>query len=154
MGRTRSHIKLLSSLLLIASLSFAQTSGEKVLWLAGSSVAFSLFDYVGYNMTLGTPAYRAAQFAVQIAISYILYEKFGLPTAIGFNLVWWTWGCDLLYYQWGRVLPPYDRLDSGKQVSWASWTPAGFGKRIVPHDTLIAQSLVGAVLAFTITVTL
>ena len=146
------------SLLCVSTLT-AQSTGEKLLWLGGASVAFSLFDYVGYNATMNEHGiapvgYRVAQAAVQIGLSYLLYEKFGLPTAIAFNLIWWTWGCDLMYYQFGRVLPPYDQLSPNKQVTWASWTPVGLvrgGKEPIAHNTLIAQSLVGLTLAITIT---
>jgi hypothetical protein len=153
---------------------FASTSpgqGEKLLWLAGATFSYAMFDYIGYNLvrdnTSTLPIYRVMQALVQAGITWILYEKLGLPTAAAFNLVWWTWGTDALFYgytelfnvggNWkGRGVFQSDIMDNN--CTWASWTPVGMlrgmdSSRPISGDTLLAQFLVGAVAAVTITVT-
>jgi hypothetical protein len=130
-----------------------------------------MFDYIGYNLvrdnTSTLPIYRVMQALVQAGITWILYEKLGLPTAAAFNLVWWTWGTDALFYgytelfnvggNWkGRGVFQSDIMDNN--CTWASWTPVGMlrgmdSSRPISGDTLLAQFLVGAVAAVTITVT-
>ncbi len=155
------------------ALDLEHSSLEKVGYLLGASVAFSLFDYVGYNASKGSdglapPAYRVLQLAVQGGLTYFLYEECGLPTAIGFNLIWWTFGDDLLYYGWAELLNPgglwegrgaLDRAVLKHGAGHAYWTPVGIARGFrrdgsrISGDTLVAQSLVGAALAITITVT-
>jgi len=127
--------------------------GKKV-YMLGGVVAFSAFDYMVYNQMNGNKTslavYRIAQLLVQAGITKILVDEVGWPEAIGFNVIWWTWGADLLYYQWGRILPPYDQLTHDKQVTWASWTPVGLlkgGKRPIAHGALLAQATIGLLLA-------
>jgi len=122
---------------------------EKKGYMIGSVVAFSAFDYAGYNLSKDSKTsldvYRVVQVLVQVGITKLLIEEVGLPEAIGFNLIWWTWGADLLYYQWGRFIPPYDRLTQNKGVTWAHWTPVGLvrGRGVIANDTLIAQATIG-----------
>ncbi len=146
------------------------TALEKAAWVAGASVVFAGFDYVGYNLTARNPTalvgYRIAQVLVQSAISWFLYRKLGLPSAIGFNLIWWTFGDDFLYYTWAEVInpgPPWESRGAmnnsifGNQCYWAYWTPVGISRGMkrgetIAGDTLLAQALVGAALGFTITI--
>jgi len=144
-------------LCLVYTISFSQdkTHAEKLLWLTGSCIAFSLFDYAGYNATKGSIVYRISQAVVQVGLTYLLYKQLGISSAIAFNVIWWTWGLDLLYYQWGRILPPYDILEKDKQVTWAHFTPIGLMRsngNPIAHNTLIAQSLIGLVIAVTIAI--
>jgi len=146
---------LLLALIFTTGLSAQPSTTKKLLWLTGSSAVFSLFDYVGYNATKGSTVYRISQAVVQIGLTYLLYKQLGISSAIAFNVIWWTWGLDLLYYQWGRILPPYDILEKGKQVTWAHFTPVGIFRgsgNAIAHNTLIAQSLFGFVIAVTITI--
>lgn len=149
----------------------AATDSEKLLYLATASLGFALFDYVGYNLVRDnpttTPIYRVVQKLVQLGISWILYEELGLPTAIAFNLIWWTWGLDAIYYGYtelfnvggawsGRGAFQADIMSNN--CYWASWTPVGIaqgadGKKKIAGDTLVAQSIIGAALAITLTVT-
>ena len=142
---------------------------ERLLWLAGASVAYAGFDYIGYNATRNNPsalrAYRVTQVLMQSAISWLLYEQVGLPTAISFNLIWWTFGMDFLYYGYAEIINPghpwESRGDFGNGVlanrcGWAYWTPVGISRGMkrgkpIAANTLIAQSLVGLGLAVTIT---
>lgn len=148
------------------------TTGEKVMWLAGATVAYSLFDYVGFNLArdhdTALPIYRVTQALVQIGLTWLLYDQVGLPTAVAFNLVWWTWGMDALFYgytelfnvggDWlGRGVFRKNILDN--KCRWAAWTPVGMvrgmdSRKPIAGDTLIAQVLLGAGLALSITITL
>lgn len=148
-----------------------RTDSEKLLYLAGASLGFALFDYIGYNLVRDnpttTPIYRVVQKLIQLGISWVLYEELGLPTAIAFNLIWWTWGLDAIYYGYtelfnvggawsGRGAFQADIMNNN--CYWASWTPVGIaqgadGKKKIAGDTLVAQSLIGAALAITLTVT-
>ena len=146
------------------------TDGEKLLYLAGASLGFALFDYVGFNLVRDnpttTPIYRVIQGLTQLAVSWLLYEELGLPTAIAFNLIWWTWGLDAIFYgytelfnvggDWrGRGVFQSDIMNNN--CFWASWTPVGIAqgmdpKKKIAGDALVAQSLVGALLAISITI--
>lgn len=148
----------------------APGAGEKLAWLTGAALGMALFDYVGFNLVRDNdtwlPVYRVIQGLTQIAISWLLYEQVGLPTAIGFNVLWWTWGLDAIFYgytelfnvggEWrGRGVFRGDILENN--CTWASWTPVGIAqgmdpKKKIAGDTLIAQSIIGAILAVTITV--
>jgi hypothetical protein len=146
------------------------TQLEKVAWLAGASVAYAGFDYVGFNLVRKTSTpkliYRMLQLGVQAGITWFLYEKCGLPTAIAFNLVWWTFGDDFIFYgfteglnvggSWlGRGI--YHENISSNQTTWAYWTPIGILRgmsqsRPIAGNTLVAQSLTGAALSLLITI--
>ena len=145
-------------------------AGEKLLWLGGASLSYALFDYIGYNLVRGnsttTPIYRVIQTLVQAGITWLLYEQLGLSTAAAFTLVWWTWGMDALFYgyteafdvggEWrGRGVFQTDIMDNN--CTWASWTPVGMARgmdssRPIAGDTLVAQFLIGAAAAITITI--
>ncbi len=131
-------------------------------YVVGASLAYSLFDYVGYNLANRTsflPTYRILEGTVQAAISYFLYKQCGLSSAIAFNLIWWTWNDDLLYYGWADLfnlpsdaLPTSDwenRSNSGlldRSPYWAWWTPIGLLRpkyAPIARSALIAQAVVG-----------
>lgn len=147
------------------------TAGVKLLYLTGASLGFALFDYVGYNLVRGnpttTPIYRVIQALVHAGVTWLLYEQVGLPTAIGFNLIWWTWGLDATFYgytelfniggSWqGRGVWQRDIMNNN--CTWASWTPVGIARgmdaeKAIAGNTLVAQSLLGVVTALTVTLT-
>src|ERR1043165_8576606 len=95
------------------------TRSERIEGVVGSSLAFSLFDYLVFNklrdnerwvVTKRTLSlYHNALGVVQAAISYVLYRKLGLPSTISFNLMWWSWTDDLLFYGWSYLLDPVFR---------------------------------------------
>ena len=132
---------------------------EKAAYVVGASLAFSLFDYVGFSLIRQEPephtAYRILQVAVQSAITYFLYKQCGLPSAISFNVIWWTWGDDLAYNGWAYLFnptpyPPWEnRTINGLQenaITWAGWTPIGLTRKQgtrIPKDVLIPQAIVG-----------
>ncbi|MDP4199691.1 MAG: hypothetical protein Q8922_03710 [Bacteroidota bacterium] len=162
----RSFEVILLVLLCFGSPSRAQDSARfaRLGYVIGASVAFSLADYVGYslarvdNVNGHAPIwYRLIESSVQAGMSYLLYEKFGLPSTIAFNLIWWTWGDDLGYYGWANALNPgkqsvgvwENREGNGlrsNHITWASWTPIGVLRppgSLIARDALIAQAMVG-----------
>jgi hypothetical protein len=148
----------------------SSTKLERTAWVVGSSMAFSLFDYVGFNFVKGpnhAPLwYRAIQTSVQAGLSYLLYKKLGLNSAISFNLIWLAWGDDIGYYGWASVFNPAAVNSSGirwenrehnglrdNHITWAYWTPIGWFrpyKSVIARDALIAQALIGFSVAIVI----
>ncbi len=131
---------------------------ERTAYVLGSSLAFSLFDYVGYGLVRKNNqaplSYRLLQVSVQAAISYFLYKQCGLSSAITFNLMWWTWCDDISFYGWGNLLnpswPPWENRTHnglmGRQIDWAYWTPIGLTrpwKSLIARDVLVAQAAIG-----------
>ncbi|MDP4199688.1 MAG: hypothetical protein Q8922_03695 [Bacteroidota bacterium] len=149
-------------LLLLASSTRAQDRlrVQRIEYVIGSSLAFSLLDYVGFNLDVRQLhniawVYHGIQSVAQAAITYFLYKTCGLSSAIAFNLIWWTWGDDLGYYGWAYALNPpshgswenrvYNGLQS-HQISWAYWTPIGLLRprsALIARDALVAQAIVG-----------
>jgi hypothetical protein len=145
-------------------------AGEKLLYLTGAALGFSMFDYVGFNLVRDNSTsiiiYRVVQVLVQAGVSWLLYEQVGLPTAIGFNVLWWTWGLDAIFYGYTELFNvggswrgkgAFQNDIMNNNCTWASWTPVGISRGMDPEkkiagNTLVAQSLIGAVLAVTITV--
>lgn len=144
---------------------------KKALAVVGSSLAFSLFDYVGFNLARKhdkVGLYRPLQIAAQAGLTFFLKENFGWKTAGAFNALWWTFNDDLLYYSWAELLNPGNGWDSkgslksvltgDPKVTWGWWTPAGLvnmlgeGKMSDPLSgkTLLVQAGVGAVVALTL----
>ncbi|MFI5264273.1 MAG: hypothetical protein ACHQM6_07145, partial [Candidatus Kapaibacterium sp.] len=130
---------------------------ERIGYVCGASLAFSLFDYIGANSTKfsdpGRAVYRVIEVTVQTGISYFLYKKCGLSSAISFNLIWWTWGDDIAYYGWAYALNPkrpwegryYNGLQSDG-ISWAGWTPIGLTRKqksLIDKATLLTQAMIG-----------
>jgi hypothetical protein len=148
----------------------APSATTKLLWLGGACILYAGADYAGYNATRHNPTalkvYRVFQLLMQGAMSWLLYEQVGLPTALSFNLIWWTFGLDFLYYGYAELINPGHPWESrgdfrngvlSNRCGWAYWTPVGMTrgmKRGLPiaADTLIAQSLIGLGLALTITI--
>jgi hypothetical protein len=146
------------------------SAGEKLLWLAGASAVFSLFDYVGFNLArtddTSLKLYRVLQVLVQAGLTWLLHEQAGLGTAVAFNVVWWTWGMDALYYVYTDMFDAgghwekrgaFERAILGNQCTWAWWTPIGISrgmdnKRPIAGDALMAQMALGAAAAISITI--
>jgi hypothetical protein len=146
----------------------SQSAWEKAAWVSGSVAALGIYDYIGYNLTSDHPTalgvYRVSFVLVQAGLTYLLYEKFGLPSAIGLNLIWWTFGVDMTFYGISEISPIRDHgwsgpgsweSDSRYGVPHAGWTPVGLirGGGRIPRNTIVAQSIVGAVIGIGISVT-
>ena len=151
--------------------SIRPSAATKLLYLAGASLVYAGVDYVGFNITRRNDTrlaiYRVFQVLMQGAITWFLYDRLGLPTAIGFNVIWWTFGLDFLYYGYAELINPGQPWESrgdlqhkvfDHEANWAYWTPVGIARGMkrsegIPGDTLLAQSLIGAALGITITIT-
>jgi hypothetical protein len=135
---------------------------KRVEFVVGASLAYSLIDYVGFNLLkvahnssagyIPPVWYRFFQGAVQAAITYCLYKEFGIKSAIAFTLMWWTWVDDWGFYGWGNLLnPPYPWVDRATAyipdaLYGASWTPVGLvrkNNKYIPSNTLVAQAVIG-----------
>ena len=130
-------------------------------YVVGSSLVFSLGDYVGFNLVKQAhlltdnhaPSwFRLLEGTVQAALSYFLYEECGLSSVISFNLMWWTWNDDFAYYGWGYVtglFPWESRSESGlrfHEYNSAGWTPLGLLRpqgSMIAKDALVAQAVIG-----------
>jgi hypothetical protein len=133
------------------------TTIERIGYVCGASLGFSLFDYIGFNATKTNHsaqiAYRVLSVGVQTAITYFLYKECGLNSAIAFTLIWWTWGDDLAYYGWAYAINPkrpwegrYYNGFQGDAISWASWTPIGLTRKknsLIDKATLTIQAMLG-----------
>jgi len=76
-----------------------------LLYIAIFTVGFSLFDYIAYNefhkrkLTNGIFApYRIVQGSVQVILIALAWYFCGIIVAIGFTIIWWTWGCDFMFH--------------------------------------------------------
>lgn len=134
------------------------------LWSISGAALFALFDYIGYNISLKknwvnikfVNPYRISQFLFQIIISLLLLIFIGWQPMAGFNIIWWFWGCDLLFYFYCASLNIFgDRGNFTKQVlgnqtTWAWWTPYGFlftkKGEPVKWQRLIIQAIIGLLL--------
>jgi hypothetical protein len=138
------------------------TKLERAAYVIGGSLAFSFVDYIGYNLTrynshASRVAFRLFQATLQAGISYFLYKKCGLNSAIAFNLIWWTWGDDLGFYGWAYTtrIYPWDDNSGIKNgyISWAGWTPVGLVRKqgsSIPVSTFVAQSIIGFAISIAI----
>lgn len=157
-------------LVMTASQAHAQIKLENAAWVGGSVVTLGVVDYIGYNLTYQNPTaltiYRVGFVLAQAAITWFLYEKCGLSSAIGFNLIWWTFGVDMVYYGAAEISPIRAdgwagpgawAEDSHNGVLHAEWTPVGLlrgGRSRVPANTIIAQSIIGGMIGIGISITL
>jgi hypothetical protein len=145
------------------------TKLERIGYVIGASLVFSLFDYVVFHKVVFAESntdhsvpfsYRLAQSGVQTALSYLLYKQVGLSSTVAFNTIWWTWGDDIAFYGWLNLVnagaPWYNRSFNGlqgNQVTWAGWTPIGLlrkQKTVISKDALFAQAAIGFSIALII----
>lgn len=146
---------------------------ENLLAAMGGAFAYALYDYIAFNAFAFNQGderqlqYRLFQAPTQIFIHRWLSQNVSPQAAAAFEVIWWTWGCDLMFYaiaelglgQEGWHGPGSFEGVSRAKVTWASWTPmgivAGLGNLIngepwtEPLDggQLILQSLVGVLVA-------
>lgn len=87
------------------------------------TVAFTGFDLTFFPFTHDyekwLPVYRVAQGLVQTGLYYWAFTLSGWTAPVASFIIWWTGGCDILYYLMGNFPwhfgPWY----------WLWWTPAG-----------------------------
>jgi hypothetical protein len=146
-------------LLIVATNARGQDSTrlKRIEYVVGASLAFSLVDYMGFDLLKvahDAPAgyvppvwYRFFEGAVQAAFTYFLYKAFGISSAIALTVMWWTWIDDWGFYGWANLLnPPYPWVDRATAyipdaLYGASWTPVGLVRKnseYIPSNTLVA----------------
>jgi hypothetical protein len=131
-------------------------------------VLFSLFDYFGFNISLKRKwadyglmnKYRVVQSFVQIILSILLFYISGWQSVAAFTIIWWTWGCDFLFYLFCEIFNfGNDRGNFRKEVKennvqWAWWTPYGllFTKRgdVINLNVLAVQAAAGLLISILI----
>lgn len=168
-------VRAMRTLLIALILVFLGSSGaraqdstrlQRYEYVVGASLAFSLLDYVGFNLDINihnnsTVVYRTLQVLTQAAITYILYKTCGLNSAIAFNLIWWTWGDDLGFYgyqlafnnpaPWPNRTYRNDLRDN--HITWAGWTPIGLLRpqgSAIARDALYGQAAIGFSIAMSL----
>jgi hypothetical protein len=137
-------------------------------------ILYAFIDYFGYN-TVGKWAVYVPIFKWKIQIYRLLQNvfQFGVLTpflyfyvnpvvAFIFNLLWWTWNADLVYYAICEVFNGFHLTGFpgrgsfkndvlGNQVTWASWTPYGLirGAKTMPisYSILLVQSFLGTLIS-------
>lgn len=138
------------------------------IWSFIGAAVFALYDYIGHNISLRRNwvninfinPYRVSQSIVQLIISALLIIFIGWQSMVGFNIIWWSWGCDIIFYFYCNSLNIYkDRGNFtkqvlGNQISWAWWTPYGllFTKKgeVIKWQRLILQSVIGLIFAIAV----
>jgi len=130
-------------------------------------IIFSLYDYFGFHISHKkgwedfTPInpYRISQLIVQLIITAFLFIFYGWFSALAFNILWWTWWADLLFYLWYDLLRVfgYPRKPGGfkeqvigNKVTWAYWTAWGFLRRkhkhtVMTRKEIFVQALIGLI---------
>lgn len=130
-------------------------------------IVFGLFDYFGFHVSLKkgwadfeiVNPYRIVQLVVQLIISLFLFYYFGWLAMLSFNILWWTWWADLLFYFFYDTLRLFGYPRSpggfkeqvmGNKVTWAFWTPLGLLKykgrhEVLKWNELFVQSIFGLI---------
>lgn len=139
---------------------------------------FALFDYFGYTFFYflsKVKLYRVLQGTFQVLLSAFCYYFYGIKAVLIFNILWWTWVADWIFYLYCLIFNFRDNRKDWLQpfkghVRWAFWTPAGLtqllfkGKektitegdkfiiqyRIIKPLLLIIQSLIGIIITIMI----
>src|SRR5207302_4154835 len=171
MVNTKRFALVIIMIVLLAHSARAQDSTrlQRIGYVVGASLAFSLADYIGFNLLKQAdhvnPDYHApllfrlTEGMAQAAFSYFLYKYIGLNSAIAFNLMWWTWCDDFAYYGWGYVtgiFPWESAHESGlrfNHYTTAGWTPIGLLRpqgSSIAKSALLAQSAVGLTISMAI----
>lgn len=138
---------------------------DKLLVLSIACLLYALADYVGYNLSRHDARmlrrYRIAQVLMQLVMTGSIWWSASLATACAFNMIWWTFGEDILYYGIAALANPGGRWESrgnfrrnilGNKCTWAYWTPIGIlrgmdKKRPISGSALLIQSFLGCLCA-------
>lgn len=94
---------------------------------------FALFDYFGYTyfyFLSKVKVYRLLQGIFQFVLSVFCFYLEGIKSVVIFNILWWTWTADWIFYLYCLVFNFRGNRKDWLQpfrghVRWAFWTPAG-----------------------------
>ncbi|MFO0748080.1 MAG: hypothetical protein U1F43_20840 [Myxococcota bacterium] len=143
----------------------------------GGAFAYAVYDYIAFNELAFNQGdgkqlqYRLFQAPTQVFIHQWLASNVSSAAAGAFETLWWTWGCDLMFYAIAELGigkadwhgPGSWETVSRAGITWASWTPLGIlagignlmnGKKWsepIEGGALILQSLIGFLVAAGIT---
>lgn len=143
-----------------------------------SLLLFALFDYFGYTyfyFLSKVKIYRVIQGLFQFILSALCFYFGGIKAVLIFNILWWTWVADWIFYLYCLIFNFRGNRKDWLQpfrghVRWAFWTPIGLlqllfkGKericskggeperiyRIINPFPLILQSLFGILIVIII----
>ena len=132
-----------------------------LVYTISAAVVFAMFDYFGFNLSLkkgwadfsNFNKYRVVQGLFQLCLTVLLFYLTGWRAAAAFNIIWWTWGCDFVFYlycemfNYGNDRGNYRKEVISNNVKWAWWTPYGlmFTKKgdVIKYKTLVVQAIIG-----------
>ena len=132
-----------------------------LIYTVAAVIVFALFDYFGFNVSLkrgwadfsNFNKYRVVQGLFQLILTVLLFYFSGWRAAIAFNIIWWTWGCDFLFYlycevfNYGNDRGNFRKEVKSNSVKWAWWTPYGllFTKKgdVIKYRKLVWQAVLG-----------
>ncbi len=136
-----------------------------LVYTISTAVVFSLFDYFGFNISLkkgwadfsNFNRYRVVQGLFQVILTVLLLYLSGWRAAVAFNIIWWTWGCDFMFYlyceifNYGKDRGNFRKEVMSNNVKWAWWTPFGimFTKKgdVIKFKILVMQVVLGTLAA-------
>jgi hypothetical protein len=135
-------------------------------------IIFSLYDYFGFHIShkkgwedfTALNPYRISQFFIQVIITAILFYFGGWFPALAFNILWWTWWADLLFYCWYDTLRVFGYPRSpggfrqqvlGNKVTWAYWTMWGILRfkhkdKVMKKHEIFLQAAAGLIMVIII----
>ena len=123
-------------------------------------ITLSIIDYLGYNnwgclySNQYVNAYRIFIVIIQIFISIILFNFFGIIPVIVFLWLWWTGFADFLYYVIDEIRGGNEQFFLWKgevTLSWLWFTPYGLYKRLtskkdITKKEFLIQTITGVIL--------
>lgn len=131
----------------------------EALLTVAAALIFSVYDYALFPLTDnpdGSPnawriPYRISQIVLQLALYTACFFLAGWTCAAAAALVWWTGGCDVLYYLYDG---PRSSFWGERRWFWMWWTPLGLARRaqgrrdpLMSSTEVLWQALIGAVLS-------
>lgn len=121
------------------------------LYAIAVTIGFTLFDLWLFPLTKdadGEPnkwrrPYRALQIIVQLGLYTGAFFLGGWSAAAASAVIWWTGGCDVLFYWFGKY-----EFWGERNWFWMWWTPLGLvrGRRenLMNSVEVFRQSIIGA----------
>ena len=124
----------------------------------------SVIDYIGYNnwghlyTNQYFNTYRISIVIIQIFISIILFNFFGIIPVIVFLWLWWVGLADLMYYVIDTIRGGNEQFFMWKNevtLSWLWFTPIGLFKKLILKKDItkkefLIQVLIGSLITLII----
>lgn len=127
-------------------------------------ITLSIIDYIGYNnwgclySNQYVNAYRISIVIIQIFISIILFNFFGIIPVIVFLWLWWVGLADLMYYVIDTIRGGNEQFFMWKKdvtMAWLWFTPIGLFKKLILKKDItkkefLIQVLIGSLITLII----